>query len=139
VIHHSLTEDSGTVSWDAIRRYHVETNGWNAIGYHFGVEMIGGRYEILFGRPLRQDAAAVKEAGMNKKGIHVCCVGNFDQHPPHPEMWQLTAELVSVLCAMLKIPNRRIFGHRDFAKKTCPGRQFNLDTFRRDVENIKAN
>lgn len=34
IIHHSLTKDSETVSWNAIRRFHVNENGWRAIGYH---------------------------------------------------------------------------------------------------------
>ena len=86
VVHHSLTADSGTVSWQAIRRYHTETNGWRAIGYHLGVEQIGDRYEMLAGRPLTFSAAAAKEQRMNHIGIHVCFVGNFDERPPDDAM-----------------------------------------------------
>ncbi len=34
IIHCSGTEDSETVSWSAIRRYHIYDNGWANIGYH---------------------------------------------------------------------------------------------------------
>ena len=34
LIHSSGTKDSETLSWGAIRQYHIFDNGWIAIGYH---------------------------------------------------------------------------------------------------------
>lgn len=33
LIHHSGTRDSGTVSWSAIRSFHLYDRGWADIGY----------------------------------------------------------------------------------------------------------
>ena len=40
MIHHSATEDSQTLSWQAIRRFHMTDpeHLWADIGYHAGVE-----------------------------------------------------------------------------------------------------
>lgn len=135
VLHHSLTKDGETVSWNAIRRYHVDTNGWRAIGYHYGIENIGGRFEILSGRFVEEDAAAVKEKGLNKTGIHICLVGNFDLVKPPVPQWNLTVGLVRSLMAVHGIKITNIYGHRDFSPyKTCPGAKFDLEQFRFDVQ-----
>ena len=65
VIHHSLTKDGTVVDWEAIRRYHKETNGWSDIGYHYGIERVGGGLSLQVGRPESQPGAHTKEMHMN--------------------------------------------------------------------------
>lgn len=132
ILHHSLTKDSGTVSWRAIRRYHVETLGWDDIGYHAGIELVGDRYEILIGRLMNERGAHTE--GYNTGSIGICFVGNFDVDEVPPEQWNLGVKYVASLCDTLKIPVNEIYGHRDFASKTCPGLKFNLDGFKQQVE-----
>jgi N-acetyl-anhydromuramyl-L-alanine amidase AmpD len=128
VIHHSLTADSGTVSWQAIRRYHVETNGWRAIGYHFGVELVGSEYEVLAGRMLNEVGAHT--AGHNATSIGICLVGNFDAAPPPDAQMEKAAALVRALQEVLRIPRERVTRHADHAAKSCPGGLFPWDSFR---------
>ena len=71
-IHHSLTKDGTVVDWDAIRRYHKETNGWTDIGYHYGIERVGGGLSLQIGRPESQPGAHTKEMHMNLKSIGIC-------------------------------------------------------------------
>ena len=74
VLHHSLTKDGSTVSWDNIRDYHINVNGWSDIGYHFGIELVENDYQILVGRPLRRDGAHAK-GEMNKLASASCSAG----------------------------------------------------------------
>jgi len=134
IMHHSATKDSGTVSWQAIRQYHVETNGWKNVGYHCGVELIThpcgiSRNEILLGRPLTQGGAHC--LGMNDKSLGICLIGNFDEEHPSPDKLKLAAELVRSLMEIFRIPKDQVLGHREAAKgRTCPGKNFDMDLFR---------
>ena len=133
MLHHSLTKDGATVSWGAIRRYHVETNGWRAIGYHYGVELIGDHFEVLVGRSELEQASACPQDQMNVRAIHVCCVGNYDLVEPAKPMLEVLVELViRPAMADYGIPAERIVRHHDFnPAKTCPGVLFDLERVRR--------
>ena len=133
MIHHSLTKDSGTVSWQAIRRYHMQTLGWVREGYHFGLELVNNEYEILVGRPLDMDGAHCNKQGMNSKALGICFVGNFDIDPVPEGQWEKGIEIVKSLVNLLDIPTPFIVGHRDFDDRTCPGRLFDLNRFRAEV------
>lgn len=134
VIHHSLTEDGQTVSWGAIRRYHTQELGWRDIGYHYGIEMVGGSYEVLLGRMMNETGAHCKQEGMNYKSLGICFVGNFDEIEVPGDQWVVGIKLVTSLCEVLGIGVDKIYGHREFASyKSCPGTNFDIDVFRAGV------
>lgn len=128
MVHHSLTPDGKTVSWQAIRRYHVETQGWADIGYHAGVELVNDHLEALLGRPEDQDAAACKESHMNTLAMHVCFVGNFDLEAPSDALLAFGMKyVIRPWLIRYNLTAEDIVGHRDFATyKSCPGKMFDL-------------
>ena len=132
IIHHSLTRDTETVSWDAIKRYHVETMGFDDVGYHFGIERVGEDKFVTFkGRNPYKPGAHCKQEGMNRKSIGICCVGNYDEIFPPPMMIDALVTLCRFLMAGFNIPVENIKAHRDYASyKTCPGKEFDMDALR---------
>ena len=128
ILHHSLTDDGKTVNWGAIRRYHVQDRGWRDVGYHFGIEDVNGFYEVLVGRPLGIQGAHTK--GRNSRSIGICFVGNFDLAPPPLDQWSTGVRLVKSLLWAFSLEESDVYGHRDWADKSCPGKMFNMDAFR---------
>jgi hypothetical protein len=130
LIHHSLTKDSGTVSWQAIRNYHEKTLGWRAVGYHFGIESItssgGTTYEILAGRPL--DWFGSHERRVNRSHIGICFVGNYDEVDPPTEMLRVACErIIRPMMKAFDIPREAVEAHRDYKpSKSCPGNRFQM-------------
>ena len=126
IIHHSATEDSGTVSWKAIKEFHVKVRGWKDIGYHYGIERVDNGFVVLCGRPVSTPGAHTK--GMNHDSIGVCLVGNYDAISPSDDALDLTARLVADLCNVHNLPinTSNIAPHSQFANKTCPGKKFSM-------------
>ena len=132
IIHHSLTGDSRTVSWNAIRRYHKYTLRWNDIGYHYGIELVGSHYEVLLGRMMNVQGAHTR--GYNQDSLGICFVGDFDDRPPASGQWELGIRLVKSLIEVLEIPVSSVLGHHELASwKSCPGEKFNMGLFRKEL------
>jgi len=141
IIHHSLTKDGLVADWEAIRKYHREVNGWSDIGYHYGIERVGGGLSLQVGRPESEPGAHCKEMHMNLKSIGICVVGNFELAPPGLEVMRFLADIVRRKVAEYGIPVNAVLGHRevglmagyDWRKgqyKSCPGRHFQMDVLR---------
>ncbi len=128
IIHHSLTKDSNTVSWSAIREYHIKVKHWRDIGYHAGIELINGEYIILAGRPITAPGAHCLEKEMNSKSLGFCFVGNFDNETPCGEMLVKAAAYIKGWMEAFSIPTGRVQPHHLYAPyKTCPGKMFRID------------
>ena len=150
VIHHSLTKDSRTVSWGAIRNYHMShkfrgnikterqanelriqgyhvEKPWSDVGYHFGIELAGNYYETFIGRML--DVQGAHARGQNGDSIGVCFVGNFDTWAPPLKQWQKGLELIRFLLGHLGLNLSDVYPHRAFANKSCPGKKFDFARF----------
>jgi hypothetical protein len=136
ILHHSLTPDGATVSWNAIRRFHMTDPAYlfSDIGYHFGVELIGDYYEVLVGRDLTKEGAHCREQGMNRKGIAICAIGNYDIITPPSLLLARTLRLVSSLQETWKIGTSNVLGHRETgAPKSCPGKLWDMAEFRKQL------
>jgi hypothetical protein len=141
VIHHSLTEDNETLSWDNIRKYHIEHNGWSAVGYQFCVELVDNGYELLMGRMPNEVGAHATELGMNRRSIGICAIGNYDVDHPGEQMLAKLIRLIRWLMMEYEIPARNVIGHREVGLmagfdwkqgqyKSCPGKLWDMDDLR---------
>ena len=129
VIHHSLTRDSGTVSWGAIHSYHVNENGWSDIGYHAGIEEVDGRFICMFGRPDWIPGAHTK--GQNEVSLGFCFVGDFDTRRPDDSRLRVAARRVLAPWLLrYGLGVDALVPHSQFASKTCPGSKFPMDRLR---------
>ena len=132
ILHHSLTKDGTAKDFDGIKNYHIYTNGWKDIGYHYVIELVGDEYQIIKGRG--EDEVGAHTKGENYSSIGICVVGNFDEN-------YVPVQQLNKLIELIRDIRRRhgyipIFGHRDFLesntgyKKSCPGDKFPLEYLR---------
>jgi len=137
IIHHSLTKDNETVSWNAIRDYHINVQKWSNIGYHYGIELLGNCYNILKGR-MDNEVGAHCLSFNNYIGI--CLVGNFDKVPPNMEQLKLLRDLCRSLMEIYGFKVSDVLGHYETyelrhtaIEKSCPGNLFSMNEFRKSL------
>jgi len=143
VVHCSASDDDQDIGVEEIRAMHLK-RGFTDIGYHYGIERVGGGLSLQIGRPESQPGAHTKEMHMNLKSIGICVVGNFDLAPPGLEVMRFLADIVKRKGAEYGIPFNAVLGHRevglmagfDWRKgqyKSCPGKHFQMDLLREMV------
>lgn len=119
----------------AMRNYHVNTNGWSDIAQHFTLFPDG---IWLSGRDLNRDPASI--SGWNSGAICIEMIGDFDTgrdvmtEAQKLAIYEATEFSVDHLKLMVRF-------HRDSltARKTCPGTGINRDVFFKEFTNFTEN
>lgn len=114
-LHHSASRPDTTV--DAVARYHVGTNGWAGIGYHFVVR----NATVYYVGDVDTERAHV--AGRNNEALGICVMGDFTKTAPAKESMDAVRLLVKALDEYYG-RKKELVVHRDMlpaGHTTCPG------------------
>lgn len=103
-------------------RLHPEPNGFGMyIAYHY---VIGGNGELKATRPVDEVGYHASNWIANLTSIGICLCGNFDLERPTMAQMKTLRDLIAKIKKERRIKPDAIFGHRKFAPKTCPGKNF---------------
>jgi len=135
VIHHSGTDSGNAAGFDRYHRYkrHME----NGLAYHFVIDngMGGpdGRIEVGRRWKTQWEGGHTSNKLMNKIGVGICLVGNYQKSFPTKKQLRSLCKLVRYLQITYNIPSRNIILHRQVMQRRteCPGRKFPVETFKR--------
>jgi N-acetyl-anhydromuramyl-L-alanine amidase AmpD len=115
-IHHSAV--AGTVPVEHVAKYHVESQDWPGIGYHYYVKPDGTIYQTQ-----RLETVSYHVNHNNHYSLGICVSGNFTYAPPPQIQIDAAAQLTAWLMQELKILEKNILGHKEFPDNdtSCPG------------------
>ena len=116
VVHCAASKPENRITVDDLRRWHVEENGWDDIGYHYFVDLDGAVHEC---RDTNYQGAHEPKA--NSMSIAICLEGGYggdDTYPEH-QLFALFKHLLHLLRD--DFPNAAVVGHNNFrSDKSCP-------------------
>lgn len=137
VIHHSATFAGNA---DIFDKQHRQRGFWNGLGYHFVIDngsdgKRDGQVEIGPRWTKQMDGAHCNAMNMNKVGIGICLVGNFDEDMPSQAQFNALTSLVSQLRRQFNVPVENILRHNMVTGKAtdCPGLKFPWGEFKQRV------
>lgn len=126
VIHHTAT-DSRSTRIINIAKYHIEPGnhiceeGCPGISYHFMITHKGEIYQVN-----ELETISYQCGGCNTSTVGICLIGDFDSETP-------TEKAIKAVAKTIKYVNRKvgrnlaITAHYDYANKSCPGNNTNMD------------
>lgn len=117
IIHCADTPEGRDDKAADIERWHRQ-RGLDRIGYHYVIDLDG---TIEPGRDLECVGAHCK--GHNTQSVGICYIGGADvsMKPKDTRTPEQKASLLLLLKFLrAKYPDAEIYGHRDFANKSCP-------------------
>jgi len=127
IIHHSGSLDS----FEKIKNFHINKNGWEDIGYHWVIDKNGN---LLEGR--NEKFIGAHCLGQNRNSLGVCLIGNFEFETPTEKQIQILIEFLKKKMNKFNISLENVFGHRKISEKEgiCPGRFLDLEKIRANLK-----
>lgn len=129
IIHHSATTSG---SAEAYARYHVESNGWPGIGYHYVISKEGKIEQTQFLKTV-----SYHTSGQNTRSVGICLTGNYDTQQPPSVQLESCIKLIRYLEGKLG-KRLAIEGHNEHSSKSCPGGNIDVNEIENRVRNIAA-
>lgn len=122
-LHHTAVEWHGPIGARQTQNYHMDTKGWNDLGYSFLVDDDGTVYE---GRGAGVLGAHTE--GDNDESHAIACMGDFTRRDPSQRMLDSIVDLAVHGHQAGWWPARITGGHRDApgAQTACPGDRLHL-------------
>ena len=117
MVHHSGAAQSQTLR--AIQDFHMDTNGWNDIGYNYGIRPDGSCFDLR--GPLVIGAHA---ADHNTANVGVLVVGNYEGTEPSDAVKDTLQWLYNHVNGLAG-KTLAIRTHRDVNQTACPGARLN--------------
>ncbi|OLS35620.1 hypothetical protein BTR22_14275 [Alkalihalophilus pseudofirmus] len=127
VLHHSLTTSG---SPEAFANYHINTNDWSIMAYHYVIMRDGTIYWCA-----DHDIQTPHVGNSNRHSLGACMVGDFRTQTPTKEQYEAALWLFQVHLPSVLPQSATIQGHSEmpgYAWKVCPA--ISMTQFRRDVQ-----
>lgn len=131
VLHHNGVAGRDIHDIDRTHR----ANGWRMVGYHYVIREDG---VVQRGRPESMPGAHCR--GLNARSVGVCVIGAEGEWVDDFAFVTVVLAKVAELQEAYAIPRANVIGHREVngllparyhVRKSCPGRQVDMDAFRR--------
>lgn len=129
ILHTSATPEGKDFKAADIDRWHRK-KGWRCIAYHFFIDLDG---KVEEGRPIGMVGAHTKGHNANSIGICYCGGLSTDGKPKDTRTLKQKESMYLLVYQLLNLYGlsiKDVYGHRDFAAKSCPC--FTTEQFRKE-------
>lgn len=100
-----------------IQTFHIESKGWDDIGYNF---LVGGDGAVYVGRGWNIQGAHTR--GYNTKSICIALIGTFNRIIPPTRQLIAAQKMIEEGVKLKKlVANYKLYGHRQLIASESPG------------------
>lgn len=144
VVHHSAGSYADIAFLQQVHRERQAHDPVDAIPYHYVIGNGNGLGEGEVASDWRQEYGiwgahvSARNLDHNFRGLGVCAIGNFDQHPMAETQYQALLGLIKRLMHEHAIPANNVNGHGLISGEStrCPGKHFPLARLQREIRPV---